>query len=241
MRKWVKFFLKMRNKCLIFEEKCDKIKVSNGCVSYQKGRHRMKQGLTEKENEMYRFICEATEKNGYSPSVRDIQLALGIKSTATVHSYLNKLEAKGYIQKAQGKSRTLRVEAEDISSRSVNVPIVGQVAAGLPILAQENCEGYIEFCPPRGILRGELFALKIKGESMIEAGILDGDYVIVNRTSYVENGDIAVVMIGEEATVKTFYRENGAFRLQPENREMQPIITKEVYILGKVIADIRYY
>jgi repressor LexA len=201
----------------------------------------MKQGLTEKENEMYRFICEATEKNGYSPSVRDIQLALGIKSTATVHAYLNKLEAKGYIQKAQGKSRTLRVEAEDLSSRSVNVPIVGQVAAGLPILAQENCEGYIEFCPPRGILRGELFALKIKGESMIEAGILDGDYVIVNRTSYVENGDIAVVLIGEEATVKTFYRENGVFRLQPENREMQPIITKEVYILGKVIADIRYY
>lgn len=201
----------------------------------------MKQGLTEKENEMYRFICEATEKNGYSPSVRDIQLALGIKSTATVHAYLNKLEAKGYIQKAQGKSRTLRVEAEALSSRSVNVPIVGQVAAGLPILAQENCEGYIEFCPPRGILRGELFALKIKGESMIEAGILDGDYVIVNRTSYVENGDIAVVLIGEEATVKTFYRENGVFRLQPENREMQPIITKEVYILGKVIADIRYY
>ncbi|MBQ7308964.1 MAG: transcriptional repressor LexA [Clostridia bacterium] len=201
----------------------------------------MKQGLTEKENEMYRYICESTEANGYSPSVRDIQVALGIKSTATVHAYLNKLEAKGYIQKAQGKSRTLRVETEDLASRSVNVPIVGQVAAGLPILAQENCEGYIEFCPPRGVLRGELFALKIKGESMIEAGILDGDYVIVNRTSYVENGDIAVVMIGEEATVKTFYRENGVFRLQPENRTMQPIITKEVYILGKVIADIRYY
>lgn len=201
----------------------------------------MKQTLTEKENEMYRYICEATEKNGYSPSVRDIQEALGIKSTATVHAYLNKLEAKGYIQKAQGKSRTLRVETESPLSRSVNVPIVGQVAAGLPILAQENCEGYIEFCPPRGVLRGELFALKIKGESMIEAGILNGDYVIVNRTSYVENGDIAVVMIGDEATVKTFYRENGVFRLQPENRNMQPIITKEVYILGKVIADIRYY
>ena len=133
------------------------------------------------------------------------------------------------------------METENLSSRSVNVPIVGQVAAGLPILAQENCEGYIEFCPPRGVLRGELFALKIKGESMIEAGILNGDYVIVNRTSYVENGDIAVVMIGDEATVKTFYRENGVFRLQPENRDMQPIITKEVYILGKVIADIRYY
>ncbi|MBQ8497475.1 MAG: transcriptional repressor LexA [Clostridia bacterium] len=201
----------------------------------------MKQGLTEKENEMYRYICESTERNGYSPSVRDIQEALSIKSTATVHSYLNKLEAKGYIQKAQGKSRTLRVETENTVSHSVSVPIVGQVAAGLPVLAQENCEGYIEFCPPRGVMRGELFALRIKGESMIEAGILNGDYVIVNRTSYVENGDIAVVMIGDEATVKTFYRENGVFRLQPENRDMQPIITKEVYILGKVIADIRYY
>ena len=190
---------------------------------------------------MYRYICDSTEANGYSPSVRDIQTALGIKSTATVHAYLNKLEAKGYIQKAQGKSRALRVGAESASSHSVSVPILGQVAAGLPILAEQNCEGYIDFCPPRGALRGELFALKIKGKSMIEAGIMNGDYVIVNRTSYVENGDIAVVLIDDEATVKTFYRENGVFRLQPENRTMKPIITKEVYILGKVIAVIRYY
>ena len=201
----------------------------------------MKPNLTEKENDVYRYICEATELNGYSPSVRDIQEALGIKSTATVHSYLNKLESKGYIQKAQGKSRTLRVETAPSFPNSANVPILGQVAAGLPILAQENCEGYIEFCPPKGVLRGELFALKVKGESMVEAGILNGDYVIVNRTNYVDNGDIAVVLIGDEATVKTFYRENGCFRLQPENRDMAPIITHEVYILGKVIANIRYY
>ena len=235
----MKIFLKMRNKSLIFEENYDKIRKKAKFIL--EGTDDMKQGLTEKENEMYRYICESTEQNGYSPSVRDIQEALGIKSTATVHSYLNKLEAKGYIQKAQGKSRTLRVETETTASRSVSVPIVGQVAAGLPVLAQENCEGTIEFCPPRGVMRGELFALRIKGESMIEAGIMNGDYVIVNRTSYVENGDIAVVLIGDEATVKTFYRENGVFRLQPENRDMQPIITKEVYILGKVIADIRYY
>ena len=201
----------------------------------------MKPNLTEKENDVYRYICEATELNGYSPSVRDIQEALGIKSTATVHSYLNKLESKGYIQKAQGKSRTLRVETAPSFPNSTNVPILGQVAAGLPILAQENCEGYIEFCPPKGVLRGELFALKVKGESMIEAGILDGDYVIVKRTNYVTNGNIAVVLIGEEATVKTFYRENGIFRLQPENHSMEPIIAKNVYILGKVIANIRYY
>ena len=110
----------------------------------------MKPNLTEKENGVYRYICEATEANGYSPSVRDIQEALGIKSTATVHSYLNKLESKGYIQKAQGKSRTLRVDIESTPPRAANIPVVGQVAAGLPIQAQENCEGYLEFCPPKG-------------------------------------------------------------------------------------------
>lgn len=200
------------------------------------------QNLTEKESEMYHYICESTEAHGYPPSVRDIQNALGIKSTATVHSYLTKLEMKGYIQREQGKSRTLRVGDETPSGgSSVRVPIVGQVAAGLPILAQENYDGYVEFCPPSWMPRGELFALKIKGESMVEAGIMNGDYVIVNRTSYVENGDIAVVLIDDEATVKTFYRENGAFRLQPENPTMKPIITKEVYILGKVVAVTRYY
>lgn len=201
------------------------------------------QSLTEKEREMYQYICKVMEEKGYAPSVRDIQNALAIKSTATVHSYLNKLEDKGYIQKEQGKSRTLRVGAESSvpSQGTVRVPILGQVAAGLPILAEQNCDGYVEFCPQRGLSRAELFALRIKGESMIEAGIMNGDYVIVSRTSYVENGDIAVVLLDDEATVKTFYRENGAFRLQPENHTMKPIITKEVYILGKVIANIRYY
>ena len=200
------------------------------------------QTLTEKEREMYQYICKVMEEKGYAPSVRDIQNALSIKSTATVHSYLNKLEDKGYIQKEQGKSRTLRVGADTPAPQgTVRVPIVGQVAAGLPILAEQNYDGYVDFCPPRGLSRAELFALRIKGESMIEAGIMNGDYVIVSRTSYVENGDIAVVLLDDEATVKTFYRENGAFRLQPENRTMKPIITKEGYILGKVIANIRYY
>lgn len=200
------------------------------------------QNLTERENEIYKYICETMEANGYAPSVRDIKAALGIKSTATVHSYLTKLEMKGYIHKEQGKSRTLRVDADGVTGQpSVRVPIVGQVAAGLPILAQENFDGYIEYCPPHGMTRGELFALKIKGDSMVEVGIMNGDYVIVNRTSYVENGDIAVVLIDEEATVKTFYKENGMFRLQPENQTMKPILTKEVYILGKVVANIRYY
>jgi repressor LexA len=201
------------------------------------------QSLTEKEREIYQYICKVMEEKGYAPSVRDIQNALCIKSTATVHSYLNKLEDKGYIQKEQGKSRTLRLGSDTPapSQGIVRVPIVGQVAAGLPILAEQNYDGYVDFCPPRGLSRAELFALRIKGESMIEAGIMNGDFVIVSRTSYVENGDIAVVLLEDEATVKTFYRENGAFRLQPENCTMNPIITKEVYILGKVIASIRYY
>ncbi len=199
------------------------------------------QSLTDKEREMYQYIGKVMTEKGYAPSVRDIQNALGIKSTATVHSYLNRLEEKGYIQKEQGKSRTLRVGAEPTVSGMVRVPVIGQVAAGLPIVAEQNCEGYMDFCPPRGFSRAELFALRVKGESMIEAGIMNGDCVIVSRTSYVENGDIAVVLLEDEATVKTFYRENGAFRLQPENHTMKPIITKEVYILGKVIANIRYY
>lgn len=200
--------------------------------------------LTERERRVYDYICETIEKNGYSPSVRDIKTALGIKSTATVHSYLERLERKDYIRKEQGKSRTLRLggESEKTSPINVSVPILGQVAAGLPILAEENFDGFIDFCPTARIdARSELFALAVKGESMIDAGIMDGDYVIVNRTSYVENGDIAVVLIGDEATVKTFYKENGLFRLQPENKTMKPIMAKEVYILGKVIANVRYY
>ncbi|MBO4353915.1 MAG: transcriptional repressor LexA [Clostridia bacterium] len=199
------------------------------------------ENLTDRERKVYDYICEVIGKDGYSPSVRDIQNALGIKSTSTVHSYIERLESKGYIRKEQGKSRTLRTGPEVEEAYSIKVPVLGQVAAGLPILAAENLEGYVEFCLPRGMLASELFALKIKGTSMIEAGIMDGDVVIVSRTSYVGNGDIAVVLIEDEATVKTFYKENGHYRLQPENREMSPIITKEAVILGKVIACTRYY
>ena len=200
------------------------------------------QALTRREKEVYDYICATIEDNGYSPSVRDIRDDLGIKSTSTVHAYINRLEEKGYIKKQDGKSRTVTPEDALSAMKNKNrVPILGQVAAGLPILAEQNIEGYIDFVAPSKSLRGELFALRVKGESMIEAGIMDGDYVIVCRTSYVENGDIAVAIIGDEATVKTFYREDGHFRLQPENSSMKPIITQELYVLGKVIANIRYY
>lgn len=200
------------------------------------------EALTRREKEVYDYICATIEENGYSPSVRDIRDNLGIKSTSTVHSYINKLEEKGYIRKQEGKSRTLTLESNQTAQRNKNrIPILGQVAAGLPILAEQNIEGYIDFVPSSKRLAGELFALRVNGESMIEAGIMDGDYVVVCRTSYVENGDIAVVLINDEATVKTFYRENGHFRLQPENKTMKPIITTELYILGKVVACVRYY
>ena len=201
------------------------------------------QSLTRREKEVYDFICATIEQNGYSPSVRDIRDNLGIKSTSTVHSYISRLEEKGYIRKEEGKSRTLTL-GDDASAggrSKTRIPILGQVAAGLPVLAEQNIEGYIDFSAGDKRLLGELFALRVKGESMIEAGIMDGDYVIVCRTSYVENGDIAVALVEDEATVKTFYRENGHFRLQPENKTMKPIITKDLYILGKVIANVRYY
>ena len=201
------------------------------------------QALTRREKEVYDYICSTIEQNGYSPSVRDIRDNLGIKSTSTVHSYISRLEEKGYINKAEGKSRTLTL-GDDAPAGAKNrsrVPILGQVAAGLPILAEQNIDGYIDFPANGKRLPGELFALRVKGESMIDAGIMDGDIVVVCRTSYVENGDIAVALVEDEATVKTFYRENGHFRLQPENKTMKPIITKELYILGKVIANVRYY
>ena len=193
--------------------------------------------LTKKEKQIYDYIAEKINKEGYSPTVRDISLAIGIKSTSTVHAYLQRLEDKGYIQKEQGKSRTLRIDNKSTPS----IPVVGRVAAGLPILAEENCDGYIAVELPSGTDKSNVFALKVSGESMIEAGILNGDYVIVDRTPYAENGQIVVALIGDEATVKTFYKEKDHFRLQPENSTMRPIISNDVVILGRVIANLRFY
>ena len=203
--------------------------------------------LDPKEQLIFDYIKENIKKNGYSPSIRDIRTALNIKSTSTVHTYLERLERKGYIQKENGKSRTLRIEGlmpEDIDPSETNglIPLIGRVTAGQPILAVENYEGYIQF--PSGIRRkpeNDLFALKVTGTSMIEAGILDGDIVIIEKTTTAENGDIVVALIDDEATVKTFYKEDGHFRLQPENRTMLPIIVNSLMILGKVITSIRYY
>ena len=199
--------------------------------------------LTEREREIYEYIVNAIRNEGYSPSVRDICNALGMKSTSTVHTYLERLERKGVIQKESGKSRTLRVENETVrGAQTVRVPIVGKVAAGMPILAVENYEGFIDFPRPGTNVSGsDLFALRIQGESMIEAGILDGDLIIVEKRTIAEDGEIIVALVDDEATVKTFYRDGDRFRLQPENSSMEPIYVRELVILGKVVACMRFY
>ena len=198
--------------------------------------------LTQKEKDIYDYINDCIEKNGYAPSVRDICAAVGIKSTSSVHEYLRRLETKGYIKKSSGKSRALSLESgvSNESSKMKKVPILGKVTAGQPILAVENYEGFVDF--PVTMARGKagLFALRVMGESMIEAGILDGDIVVVESKRYADDGEIVVAMIDDEATVKRFYKENGRIRLQPANHTMQPIYTKEVLVLGKVIANFRF-
>ena len=202
---------------------------------------------SERDEAVLQYILRRIKEDGYAPSVRDIQGSLGIKSTSTVHDSLSRLEKQGRIHKEQGKSRTLTVDSMNASherktGKGRRLPIVGRVTAGMPILAEENLEGYVDFdIPGRGAKYGTYFALRVKGESMINAGILDGDIIIVRKIDYAENGKIVVAGIGDEATVKRFYKENGRYRLQPENDTMEPIIADEVYIVGEVVASLRYY
>jgi len=200
--------------------------------------------MNHKERAVYEYIIDTIKKEGFSPSVRDIKIALDIKSTSTVHAYLEKLEKKGYIQKEAGKSRTIRVDNVDSSGRrtSIRVPILGQVTAGIPILAIENHDGYLDFpIYKQSYLNARLFALKIRGESMIEAGIMHGDYVVVEKRNYADNGEIVVALIDDEATVKKYYVEDGTIRLQPCNPTMRPIVVKDATVLGKVISVLRFY
>ena len=197
--------------------------------------------LKPKEQAIYEYIKDTLEKVGYAPSVRDICAALNIKSTSTVHIYLSKLEEKGLIQKENGKSRTLRIDMPQGAENSYKVPLLGQVAAGTPIMTVENFDGYLDFSSHKTYPSNSLFALKVTGESMIDIGIYDGDIVIVEQREYADNGEIVVAMIDDSATVKRFFKESGRVRLQPENSTMQPIYARDVSILGKVIACVRYY
>ena len=192
--------------------------------------------LKDKEIAVFNYI-KSRLSDGLSPSVREIMDAMGFKSTSTAHRYIETLVREGFIEKTGNLNRTLRLP----NSGTTSVPIMGTITAGQPITAIQDITGYVGFEAP-GVNPQELFALKIRGESMINAGILDGDIVIVKRVSYAENGDIVVAFIGhEDATVKTFYKERGHYRLQPENDTMEPIIVNEVEILGKDIGLKRYY
>ena len=183
------------------------------------------------------FIKSEIQQKGYPPSVREIANAVGLKSTSTVHGHLQRLEKRGLLHRDAMKPRAMEVVGDPNFARSgtTAVPVVGRVTAGLPILAEENLEDYVAL-PDVMLGDGEHFILLVRGDSMIEAGILDGDYIIVRRQQEANNGDIVVAMIDDSATVKRFYKENGHFRLQPENSTMEPIYADEVSVLGKVIS-----
>ena len=202
----------------------------------------MSQGkITDKQKEILEYIKEMILKKGYPPAVREICEAVHLKSTSSVQSHLESLEKNGYIRRDPTKPRTIEILDDDFAltrREVVNVPVIGTVAAGTPILAEQNIEDYLPI-PAEMLPNKEVFMLKVKGNSMIEAGIYSGDKVIVAKQPDAENGDKVVALVDDSATVKTFYKENGHFRLQPENSTMDPIILDHVEILGKVIGLFR--
>jgi len=188
------------------------------------------------------YIEKATLQKGYPPSVREICEATGLKSTSTVHGHLIRLEKKGLLYRDSMKPRAISVPADHQAYRSdmVNVPVLGRVTAGVPILATENIEDYVSL--PQSMLgSGEHYILSVLGESMIDAGIMDGDYVVVRKQQTADNGDIVIAMIDDEATVKRFFKKDDYIELRAENPNYPPIKVKEASIIGKVIAVVRYY
>ena len=201
--------------------------------------------LTERQKEVLNCIISKVKKQGYPPSVREIGKIIGLKSPASVHNHLKTLENYGYIRRDPAKPRAIEVlynpnqkdDEAKFNKELLHIPLVGRVTAGAPVLAEENIEDY--FPLPANYLKSEgkdLFMLKINGESMIAAGIHDKDYVIARKQNQAYNGDIVIALIDDEATVKTFYKENDHIRLQPENKTMEPIIVSDVRILGKVVG-----
>lgn len=199
--------------------------------------------ISIKQKEILEYIKSEIINRGYPPAVREICDAVHLKSTSSVHSHLETLEKNGYIRRDPTKPRAIEIVDDSFNMtrrEMVNIPIVGTVTAGQPILAVENIEGYFPLLS-EDVPRGEAFMLNVKGESMINAGILDGDRILVERQSTARNGDMIVALLDDSVTVKTFYKENGHFRLQPENDTMQPIIVDELQILGKVRGLYRKY
>ena len=204
--------------------------------------------LTQRQQEIWQFLVEYVDRHGYPPTVREIGEAVGLASPSTVHAHLANLERAGLLRRDPTKPRALELvghRREAVSAREPEVarlPLLGQIAAGSPLLAEENVEDEVAVPEPLG--RGADFLLRVKGDSMVEAGILDGDTLVVHRQQDAQNGDVVVALAGEdesanEATVKTFYRESGRVRLQPENSALEPIYADHVQILGKVIGVFR--
>lgn len=205
--------------------------------------------ISEKQYQIFKFIVDTIKNIGYPPSVREIAEAVSLSSSATVHSHLKKLEELGYIRRSKGSSRAIEIlnsayKPQDNTSNLSNViliPIVGNVAAGTPILAQENIEEYFPVSSDFIKDSSDVFMLKVKGDSMINAGILDRDYIIVRKQEIARNGEIIVALLEDEATVKRFLKTDKAIKLIPENDFMKPIVVEDVRIVGKVIGVIRKY
>ena len=199
--------------------------------------------ITVKQKEILEYIKEEILKRGYPPAVREICEAVHLKSTSSVHSHLETLEKNGYIRRDPTKPRAIEIcddSFQMVRTEMVSLPVVGQVAAGQPILAQQNIDNYFPV-PAEFVPKGESFILKVKGDSMMNVGIFNGDQIFVQCCNTARNGDIVVALVDDSATVKTFYKENGHIRLQPENDSMDPIIVDDCQILGKVFGVFRIF
>jgi len=199
--------------------------------------------ITAKQQQILDYIKDEILKKGYPPTVREIGETVNLKSTSSVHSHLETLEKNGYIKRDPTKPRAIEIcddSFQIVRTEMVSLPVIGNVAAGQPIFAEENIEDYFPV-PADMVPKGESFILKVRGDSMINAGIFSGDRIFVNSCTTANNGDMVVAMIEDGATVKTFYKENGYIRLQPENDDMDPIIVDDCQIVGKVFGVFRFY
>lgn len=199
--------------------------------------------ITDKQREILEFIKSEILEKGYPPAVREICEAVHLKSTSSVHSHLETLERNGFIRRDPTKPRAIEILDDDFNlarREIVNIPMIGEIAAGEPIFAEQNIEGYFPFLP-EDVPSGNSFMLRVKGDSMIDVGIYDGDRILVKEEHTARNGEIVVALVEDSATVKTFYKEDGHYRLQPENESMEPIIVDNVEVLGKVVGLYRTY
>lgn len=233
------------NICLLFCESCVRINLSTKqmIVIYKEAIRMARGKISAKQLEILEYIKSQILERGFPPAVRDICEAVNLKSTSSVHSHLETLEKNGYIRRDPTKPRAIEILDDSFNftrREMVNVPIIGRVAAGEPLLAEQNIEEYFPI-PMEYMPNEQTFMLKVKGESMINAGILDGDYVLVAERKTARNGEMIVALIEDGATVKTFYKEEGIIRLQPENDTMDPIIVPDCQILGKVIGVFRFF